>query len=103
MRIYIAGKYSSLKPIEFLNNIHDGISASVSVLKSGNEVFCPFIDFLFQFFDKTLTLEDYYRYSMSFLEYWAEEVWVLPDSENSIGTQKEIERAYELNMPVRFL
>jgi len=103
MKIYLAGKYSANNILDCLNNIHDGIKKGAEILKKGDVVFCPFIDFLFQFFDKTLTIEDYYRYSMSFLEGWADEIWVLPDWENSEGTKKEIARANELKIPVRFL
>lgn len=100
MRVYIAGRYSDDNIIGCLNNIHDGIKACVAVLKSGHVPFCPWTDFLFHMFDKTLTVEDYYRYSIAWLEV-SDEVWVLPDSENSKGTQAEIQRAMELGIPVR--
>lgn len=102
MRIYVAGRYSDSNIIGCLNNIHDGIKASVEVLKMGHACFCPWLDYQFQFFDKTLTVEDYYRYSMAWLEV-SDEVWVLKNSENSKGTQAEIERANELNIPVKYL
>jgi hypothetical protein len=99
-RIYIAGKYSSQDTIEVLSNIHDGIKAATCVLKMGYFPFCPFVDYQFHFFDKSLTIEDYYRYSMAWLEV-SDEVWVLPNSENSKGTQAEIKRAKELGIPVK--
>lgn len=102
MRIYVAGRYSDTNIIGCLNNIHDGIKASVEVLKMGHACFCPWLDYQFQFFDKTLTVEDYYRYSMAWLEV-SDEVWVLKNSENSKGTQAEIKRANELNIPVKYL
>lgn len=102
MRIYVAGRYSDTNIIGCLNNIHDGIKASIEVLKQGHACFCPWLDYQFQFFDKTLTVEDYYRYSMAWLEV-SDEIWVLPNSENSKGTQAEIKRAKELNIPVKFL
>ncbi|KKL26448.1 hypothetical protein LCGC14_2395160, partial [marine sediment metagenome] len=40
-----------------------------------------------------------YRYSIAWLEV-SDEVWVMPNSENSKGTQVEIKRAKELNIPV---
>jgi len=101
-RIYVAGKYSDTNIIGCLNNIHDGIKASVEVLKQGDAPFSSWIDYQFQFFDKTLTVEDYYRYSMAWLEV-SDEVWVLPNSENSKGTQAEIKRANELKIPIKFL
>lgn len=102
MRIYIAGKYSDSNIIGCLNNIHDGIKKSVEVLKMGHAPFCPWLDYQFQFFDKTLTVEDYYRYSMAWLEV-ADEVWVLPGHQFSKGTKAEISRALELGIPVKYL
>jgi len=100
-RIYVAGRYSDSNIIGCLNNIHDGIKASVKVLKDGDAPFCPWLDYQFHFFDKTLTVEDYYRYSMAWLEV-SDEVWVLPNSENSKGTQAEIKRAKELGIEVKY-
>lgn len=102
MRIYVAGKYSADNIIDILNNMRTGIKVASHILKAGHEPFCPFLDYQFQFFED-LTIDDYYRYSMSFLEHWADELWILPGWENSQGTKKEIDRARELNVPVRFL
>jgi len=99
MRVYVAGKYSDSNIITSLNNIHDGIKVSVEVLKLGHACFCPWLDYQFQFFDKTLVIEDYYRYSMAWLEV-SDCILVLPNSENSRGTQVEIERAKELGIPI---
>jgi len=101
-RIYIAGKYSANNILDCLNNIHDGIKKSVEVLKQGDAPFCPWLDYQFHFFDKTLTISDYYRYSMAWLEV-SDEVWVLPDWKNSKGTQAEIDRAIELDIPIKYL
>ena len=101
-RIYIAGSYSADNIIQCLNNIHDGIKKSVEVLKAGDAPFCPWLDYQFQFFDKTLTIEDYYRYSVAWLEV-SDELWVLPNSENSKGTQAEITKAKELGIPIKYL
>jgi len=101
-RIYIAGKYSADNILGCLSNIHDGIKKSVEVLKQGDAPFCPWLDYQFHFFDKTLTIEDYYRYSMAWLEV-SDEVWVLPNSENSKGTRAEITRAKELGIKIKYL
>jgi len=98
-RVYIAGAYSANDVITVLNNIHRGIKASVEVLKAGYAPFCPWLDYQFQFFDNTLTVEDYYRYSMAWLEV-SDIVLVLSHSEHSKGTQIEIKRAKELNIPI---
>jgi len=102
MRIYLVGKISDSDPLKFLSNIETGISYSAYLIKNGNDVYCPFLDYQYRFFF-TLTKEDFQRNSMSFLEHWAEQVWVLPDWENSEGTRKEIARAEELGIPVKYL
>lgn len=102
MRIYVAGRYSDNNILGCLNNIHDGIKKSVEILSAGDEPFCPWLDYQFHFFNKNLTINDYYRYSMAWLEV-SDEVWILPNSENSKGTQAEIKRANELNIPVKYL
>lgn len=101
MRVYVAGRYSDSNIIGCLNNIHDGIRASVEVLKLGHACFCPWLDYQFQFFDKSLTVEDYYRYSMAWLEV-SDCVLVIPNYENSKGTLAEIERAVELDIPIYY-
>jgi hypothetical protein len=88
MRVYVAGRYSADNVISVLNNIHAGIKASVAVLKAGHAPFCPFLDYQFQFFDNTLEVKDYYRYSLAWLEA-AEVVLVLPNSGKSRGTHKK--------------
>lgn len=100
-RIYVAGKYSADNVIDVLSNMHDGIKMAVKVLKMGHAPFCPWLDYQFHFFQK-LTIEEYYRYSMAWLEV-SDEVWVLPDWENSKGTIAEIKRAEELGIPVVYL
>ena len=102
MRIYVAGPYSSNNVIGVLDNIHAGIKKCAELLKQGHAPFCPWLDYQFHFFDNTLQVEDYYRYSMAWLEV-SDEVWVLPNSENSKGTQAEIARATQLGIPVKYL
>ena len=101
-RIYIAGKYSAPSTLETLNNIHDGIHACVRAVKSGYSPYCPWLDHQYHLIDKTITVKDYQRISMDWLEV-SQEVWVLPNSESSKGTQAEILRAQELRIPVRYL
>ena len=102
MRIYLAGKYSSDNILGCLDNIHNGIKMAAKIIKEGNEVFCPFLDYQYHFFDRTLTKQDYQRNSMAFVE-TCDEMWVLPDSEQSGGTQREIKRAQELNIPIKYI
>lgn len=99
-RIYVAGSYSSNNVIGVFNNIKRGTQVCVDLLKKGYIPFCPWLDFNFHWFGE-ITLEDYYRYSMGWLEV-SDCIYVLKNSENSKGTQKEIERAKELNIPVLY-
>ena len=102
-RVYVAGSYSGKNIIECLDNIRIGLERCSKILKNKKIVpFCPWNDFLFQFFNKNLDIEDYYRYSMAWLEV-SDELWVLPKYKNSKGTLAEIKRAKELNIPVIYL
>jgi hypothetical protein len=104
MRIYVAGPYNSDNVIGVMNNIHDGLKVCAQILKQGDAPFAPWLDYQFHFFDKTLTIEDYYRYSMAWLEV-SDEVWVLRSfiGSKSKGTVNEIMRARKLKIPVKFL
>jgi hypothetical protein len=100
-RIYVAGKYSSDNIIQGLQNMREGMKASAKILKLGYAPFCPFLDYQFSFFED-VTVEEYYAYSMAWLEV-SDEVWVLPGWEKSKGTKAEIKRAKELDIPVEYL
>jgi hypothetical protein len=79
-----------------------GMRASVEVLLAGDAPFVPWHDYHFQLMlreGESLSVEDYYRYSMAWLEV-SEALLVLPNSEHSKGTQAEIKRAEELGIPV---
>ena len=103
-RIYIAGAYSADNVLNVLNNIRKGIRASTELLLAGFAPFCPFLDYQFQLMlreNETLTVEDYYQYSIAWLEV-SDAVLVLPDYKNSKGTLAEIKKAKELNIPVYY-
>lgn len=99
MRIYVAGKYSDTNVIEVLNNIREGTKVAAKILKMGHTPFCPWLDYHFQFYEPNLKVDDYYRYSMEWLKV-SDAVFLLPGAENSRGTQKELEQAKLLCMPV---
>jgi hypothetical protein len=101
-RVYVAGSYSAGTAIEVLDNIRRGTRAGVELLLAGYSPFVPWIDHQFQFYlreGEVLSVEDYYRYSLAWLEV-ADALFVLPNSENSRGTQAEIARAKELGIPI---
>ncbi len=101
-RIYLAGPYSANNIIQVLTNIHDGMRVATALLKQGYSVFTPWLDHQFHFYDRSLTITEYYNYSMAWLEV-ADALWVLPHSENSKGTQDEIIHAQELGILVKML
>lgn len=101
-KIYLAGSYSDDNVMGVLHNIGIGIKTATKILKEGNAPFCPWLDYHYALIDQTIPKENFYNYSMAFLEV-CDEIWVLPNWEKSIGTQKEILRAKELNIPVIYL
>ena len=101
MRIYVAGSYAADNVIRVLDNIRRGVAYCAKLVKEGHAPFCPWLDWQFQMFER-LTVEDYYQYSMAWLEV-CEEVHVLPGSVNSKGTLMEIDKAKELGIPVQFV
>jgi len=101
-RIYIAGAYSGNNVIEILDNIRKGIRAGTEIFLKGYAPFVPWFDFHFQLMlrnNESPSIEDYYRYSLAWLEV-SDALYVLKDSENSKGTQNEIKIAQELNIPI---
>jgi len=100
-RVYVAGAYSANNTLDTLRNMGRGMRAGLDVLRAGFAPFVPWFDYHFSLFreGETLKVEDYYNYSLAWLE-GSEALLVLPNSENSRGTQAEIERAKELGIPI---
>jgi hypothetical protein len=101
-RIYVAGSYSADNVTTVLDNMRNGMRASVEVLLAGFSPFCPWLDYHFQLMlrdGETLTVEDYYNYSMAWLEV-SDAILVLPNHHQSKGTLAEIARAKELGIPI---
>ena len=99
-RVYVAGSYNADNIIKALDNIKRGTYVCVRLLKKGYVPFCPWLDYNFHWFGD-LTIDDYYRYSMGWLEV-SDCIYVLKHSEKSNGTQAEIKRAKELGIPVLY-
>ena len=101
-RVYVAGAYSADNVIDVLDNTRRGMKKGTEVLLTGYSPFVPWFDFHFQLMLKetqTLTVQDYYDYSIAWLKV-SDYILVLPNSENSKGTQEEIRIAKELGIPV---
>lgn len=103
-RIYVAGAYSANNVIDVLNNMRRGMRLSTEVMLAGFAPFCPWLDYNFQLQlrgSESLSVNDYYQYSMAWLEA-SDGVLLVPGWENSKGTTAEIARAKELRIPIFF-
>ena len=103
-RVYVAGAYSANNVITVLDNMRRGMRLGTEVLLAGYAPFVPWFDYQFQLMlrdGETLTVQDYYDYSMAWLEA-SDCVLVVPNSDNSTGTQAEIKRAEELGISVYY-
>jgi hypothetical protein len=104
-RVYVAGSYNGPDVLTVLKNMRKGFRACVDVLRAGFAPFCPWGDYHFTLaqteYEKPLTIDDYYRYSMSWLRA-SEAVYVCNYREDSKGTKAEIEEAKRLGIPVYF-
>jgi hypothetical protein len=98
-RVYVAGAYSADNVIDVLGNMRRGLRLSCQVLQAGMAPFSPWLDFQFGLLE-SITLQQYYQYSLAWLEA-SDAVLVVPQgAEQSKGTQHEIQRAQELGIPV---
>lgn len=101
-KIYIAGSYSSDNVLGVLTNIRKGLRKSTELLLKGYAVFSPWCDYSLNLQlrdDEQLSVEQLQEHSMEWLGA-CDAVFVLPNSENSKGTQAEIKRAITLEIPV---
>ena len=100
--VYVAGAYSADNVIGLLDNIRNGQRWGTKVFLKGFAPFCPWNDLHFQLMlreGEVLDVQQYYDYSMAFLER-SDIVFVTPNWEESKGTIAEIARAEELGIPV---
>ena len=100
-RIYVAGPYSANNVLDVLKNIGRGEKTCAELFRLGFAPFCSWHDksYVTDRFDDQFTVQQFYDYSLAWLEV-SDAVYILPNSENSKGTQKEITKAIELNIPV---
>lgn len=98
-RVYVAGAYSADNALGVLDNMRRGMRLALMVLKAGFAPFVPWFDYHFSLMSD-MTIEEYYNYSMAWLEA-SDAVIVQPvGAEQSKGTRAEIARANELGIPV---
>ncbi|RLJ04023.1 MAG: hypothetical protein DRP08_02570 [Candidatus Aenigmatarchaeota archaeon] len=103
-RIYIAGAYSADNVITVLNNMRKGMRLATKVLLLGYAPFCPWLDFHFQLMlreNETLSVDDYYRYSIAWLTV-SDAVLLVKGWQNSTGTRREKKIAAKLRIPILY-
>ena len=100
-RVYVAGGHSADNVIEVLQNIGRGEEYASWIFSLDMAPFCPWHDkdFAMKLWNEDLTVEQFYSYSMAWLEV-SDALFLVPGWEDSKGTLAEIERAKELNTPV---
>jgi hypothetical protein len=97
--IYVAGAYSADDVISVFSNMRRGIHLALEVLSAGFAPFVPWFDYHFSLLEY-IPLHKYYAYSMAWLEK-ADGLIIQPTgSRKSVGTQKELQRARELGIPI---
>lgn len=101
-RVYLAGPYNAPSIIESLDNMRRGMRMAVRILMAGYAPFTPWLDYHYRLMQREgeeVAREMYQAQSMAWLEV-SDAMMVMPNSENSIGTQTEIARAKELGILV---
>ena len=100
-RVYVSGPYSANNITGILANMKRGIEISAQLLGVGLAPFCPWLDYHYSLHVSGLTVEDYYRYSLSWLSV-SHCLYVLNGWEKSKGTLAEIKLAKQLKIPIYY-
>jgi hypothetical protein len=100
-RVYIAGSYNAPNIIQCLDNIRNGIKMATEVILAGYAPFCPWLDYQYRLINPYITREMFQEQGLAWVDA-ADAMLVMPNSEDSKGTQAEIARARELGIPVYY-
>ena len=101
-RVYIAGPYSADNILDVFENMRKGMRMGARVFLAGYAPWVPWHDFHHQLMfrdDESLSVDDYYEMSMSWLVV-SDAVLVLPGWIYSKGSRAELEKAGELKIPI---
>ena len=100
LRVYIAGPYSADNVLDVFENMRKGIKLSTRVFEYGFAPFCPWLDYHYSLASNMpFTVDDYYQYSMAWLEV-SDAVLLVDGWRESRGAMAEVDRAYKLGIPV---
>lgn len=97
-KVYVAGKLND-DAVGYIKNLNRMIVWSEKVRRKGFAVFVPGIDFLVGLTMGDLEYFDYFSNSQPWLAV-ADAVFLVPGHQTSKGTQREIEYANSLGIPV---
>ena len=99
-KVYIAGPFKGASAWEIENNVRKAEAIMLAVNAAGGAALAPHLQgrYMYGTLDEAAWLE----VDFAWLEV-AEALLVLPGSENSKGTQQEVVRAVELNIPIFYM
>jgi hypothetical protein len=97
-RVYVAGKLND-DAIGYIKNMHRMIKTARELRKEGFAVYVPCNDFLEGLVDGDFSYKEYFDNSQPWLEA-SDALFLSPGWETSMGTQREIARARECNIPI---
>ena len=97
-KVYIAGALNS-DAVGYIKNMNTMLVHADVVRRAGFAVYVPCLDFVMGLLSGDYQYHDYFNNSQPFL-LSCDAVYVCPHSENSKGTQSEIETAIKNNIPV---
>ena len=108
MRIYIAGPYTGKSddkhqiPKEVQRNVDHAIEIFHKLKDDGHQPYVPHLSHYLHLHPSGMDSGDtwYYEYDLTFIEHWAEAIFMLEGWKGSYGSVLELERAKELNLKV---
>jgi len=107
LNIYLASPYSNADPIVRQNRFEFACQKAAQIMAEGHNVFSPIAHshVISLHMDNSLDHDFWLNQDLSFLERWADEMWILTLGgwKDSEGVALEIETAKRMGLPVRMV
>jgi hypothetical protein len=100
IKVYIAGKLNA-GAVDYIHNVHAMITAANRIRLMGHSVYPPCQDIVTGLIIGDLTYNDFFENNLPWLK-CADCLYIMPNSEESSGTQAEIKLARLYDIPVIF-
>ena len=97
-KVYVAGKLNA-GAVDYIKNVHTMVKTGEQIRKMGYSVYIPCLDLLLGLIMGDLDYPDYFNNNIPWI-LSSDFLYVIPNSENSSGTQREIQIAQERGVPV---